>query len=304
MAHYQFRRRNVEGPRPSTFSIVGCDPTNGDLGVAVQSKFIAVGAVVPWAKAGVGAIATQSYANTSYGPRGLALLAEGVSPSETLKRLTHDDEDREFRQVGAVSAAGAAAAFTGNECHEWAGHVVGDGYCCQGNILVSAETVHAMAAAFESTDGDLASRLVVALAAGQAAGGDRRGKQSASLLVVREKGGYGGYNDRWVDLRVDDHPDPIQELARILDLYKLYFFKSDESELLPIDEVLARDMQRMLADLGFYQAEVTGVYDSATKSALWDFSGVENLEERWQDDARIDALVLQFLRDKWQMNNR
>jgi len=265
----------------------------------VQSKFIAVGAVVPWAKAGVGAIATQSYANTSYGPRGLALLAEGFSPAETLERLTGDDEERGLRQVGGVSAAGAAAAFTGDECYEWAGHVVGEGYCCQGNILVSAETIHAMAAAFESANGDLASRLVAALVAGQASGGDRRGQQSAALLVVRDKGGYGGYNDRLVDLRVDDHPEPIEELARLLDLYRLYFFKSDEGELLPIDQVLAGDLQRMLIDLGFYRADMTGVYDEATKGALWDFSGVENLEERWQDDARIDPLVLQFLKDKW-----
>jgi len=286
--------------RLSTFSIVARDPENGDLGVAVQSKFIAVGAVVPWAQAGVGAIATQSYANTTYGPRGLALLAEGLSAAETVERLTHDDEERGMRQVGLVSATGEAAAFTGDECYEWAGHVVGEGYCCQGNILVSAETVHAMAEAFEAAEGDLAGRLVAALAAGQAAGGDRRGQQSAALLVVREGGGYGGYNDRLVDLRVDDHPQPIRELARLLDLYRLYFFKSDESQLLPIDEALARELQRMLADLGFYQAEVTGVYDEATKSALWDFSGIENLEERWQDDAHIDPLVLQFLRDKWQ----
>ncbi len=286
--------------RPSTFSIVARDPGNGDLGVAVQSKFIAVGAVVPWARAGVGAIATQSYANTTYGPRGLALLAEGLSAAETVARLTRDDEERGLRQVGVVSAAGDAAAFTGDECYEWAGHVVGDGYCCQGNILVDAETVRAMATAFESASGDLAGRLVAALAAGQAAGGDRRGQQSAALLVVREGGGYGGYNDRLVDLRVDDHPRPIEELARLLDLYKLYFFESDESELLPIDASLARELQHMLADLGFYQADVTGVYDEATKSALWHFSSVENLEERWQDDARIDPLVLRFLRDKWQ----
>ena len=284
----------------ATFSIVAHDPANGDLGVAVQSKFIAVGAVVPWAKAGIGAIATQSYANTTYGPHGLALLAEGLSANEALDRLTRDDKDRELRQVGIVSAAGDAAAFTGGECTEWAGHVVGDDYCCQGNILAGAETVRAMAAAFEAATGDLASRLVAALAAGQAAGGDRRGQQSAALLVVREGGGYGGNNDRLADLRVDDHPQPIQELARLLDLYRLYFFKSDESELLTIDGALAGELQRMLANMGFYQADVTGVYDETTKSALWEFAGIENLEERWQDDARIDPGVLKFIRDKWQ----
>jgi uncharacterized Ntn-hydrolase superfamily protein len=293
-------RYKVGSPRLSTFSIVARDPVNGDLGVAVQSKFIAVGAVVPWAKASVGAIATQSHANTSYGPRGLTLLAEGLSAAEALTRLTQDDEERELRQVGIVSATGKAAAFTGNECHEWAGHVVGDGYCCQGNILVNEKTVHAMADAFETTIGDLADRLVTALAAGQSAGGDRRGQQSAALIVLREGGGYGGYNDRLVDLRLDEHPEPIQELARLLDLYRLYFFKSDEDQLLPINDSMARQLQRMLSDLGFYRADMTGVYDETTKSALWDFSGVENLEERWQDDARIDPLVLKFLQGKWQ----
>ena len=293
------RLDNLKSPRLSTFSIVACDPDNGDLGVAVQSKFIAVGAVVPWARATVGAVATQSYANTTYGPRGLDLLAEGLSAAETLERLISDDDEQGLRQVGIVSQDGEAVAFTGDECYAWAGHAVGKGYCCQGNILVSAATIHAMADAFESTTGDLASRLVAALAAGQAAGGDRRGKQSAALLVVREEGGYGGYNDRLVDLRVDEHPEPIQELARLLDLYKLYFFESDDSQLLPIDDSLARELQRMLADLGFYKGDVPGIYDETTKNALWEFSGVENLEERWQDDSRIDPRVLDFLRTKW-----
>jgi uncharacterized Ntn-hydrolase superfamily protein len=293
------RLANLRSPRLSTFSIVARDPDNGDLGVAVQSKFIAVGAVVPWAKANAGAVATQSYANTTYGPRGLDLLAQGLSAAETLERLINDDNEQGMRQVGIVSGDGEAVAFTGDECYDWAGHAIGEGYCCQGNILVSAATIHAMADAFESATGDLAGRLVAALAAGQAAGGDRRGKQSAALLVVREEGGYGGYNDRLVDLRVDENPEPIQELARLLDLYKLYFFESDESELLLIDDSLARELQRMLADLGFYKADVTSIYDETTKNALWEFSGVENLEERWQDDTRIDPRVLEFLRTKW-----
>ncbi|UCC89255.1 MAG: DUF1028 domain-containing protein [Anaerolineales bacterium] len=294
------RLYNTGSPRLSTFSIAARDPLTGDLGVAVQSKFMAVGSVVPWAQANVGAIATQSYANTSYGPRGLELLRGGLPAAETLARLTLEDEDRRLRQVGIVSATGEAAAFTGEECFSWAGHVIGDGYCCQGNILVSADTVHAMAHAFEGTTGDLANRLVAALAAGQAAGGDRRGQQSAALLVVREGGGYAGYNDRLVDLRVDEHPAPIQELARLLDLYRLYFSKSDESELLPIDASLARELQRMLTDLGFHAADITGIYDEATKSSLWDFMSIENLEERQQDDAHIDPRVLQFLQDRWQ----
>jgi uncharacterized Ntn-hydrolase superfamily protein len=288
--------------RPSTFSIVACDSSNGDLGVAVQSKFVAVGAVVSWARAGVGAIATQSYANTTYGPRGLELLAEGFSSEETIHHLTRDDEERGLRQVGVVSASGDAAAFTGDDCYEWAGHTVGEGYCCQGNILVGAETIYAMASAFEEADGDLADRLVATLAAGQQAGGDRRGQQSAALLVVREEGGYGGYNDRLIDLRVDDHPQPIQELARLLDLYRLYFFKSDENALLFLDEALTTELQTMLADLGYYQGPVTGTYDKTTQDALWDFSGIENLEERWQSDSQIDPLVLKFLREKWNTN--
>jgi uncharacterized Ntn-hydrolase superfamily protein len=279
---------------------VAHDPTSGDLGVAVQSKFIAVGAIVPWAKAGVGAIATQSYANTTYGPRGLTLLGDGLSATEALERLTHDDEEKESRQVGIVSTKGDAAAFTGEECHEWRGHVVGNGYCCQGNILVSEETICAMAEAFEREAGDLAGRLMAALVGGQAAGGDRRGQQSAALLVVREAGGYGGYSDRLVDLRVDEHPEPIQELARLLELHRMFFTKSDESELLPVDDSLASELQRKLGDLGFYTADITGIYDHRTQSALRDFCGIENLEERWQEDSHIDPFVLKFVRDKWQ----
>jgi uncharacterized Ntn-hydrolase superfamily protein len=248
----------------------------------------------------VGAIATQSYANTTYGPRGLTLLEDGLSASEALERLTHNDEEKEQRQVGIVSAAGDAAAFTGEECHEWRGHVVGNGYCCQGNILVGEETIRAMAEAFEREAGDLPERLVAALAGGQEAGGDKRGQQSAALLVVREAGGYGGHNDRLVDLRVDEHPEPIQELSRLLELHRIFFTKSDESELLPIDDSLASELQRMLGGLGFYTADTTRVYDQRTKSALRDFCGIENLEERWQDDTRIDPLVLKFVRDKWQ----
>lgn len=204
----------------ATFSIVGYDPETGDLGVAVQSKFFAVGAVVPWAEAGVGAIASQAYGNTSFGPRGLALLREGVGVEAVLDALLYDDEDAQRRQVGIVDAEGHPAAFTGDECMSWAGHHVGENYTAQGNILVSEETVEAMAAAFEATEGLLGERLMRALEEGQAAGGDSRGMQSAAILIVRDGAGYGGYNDVYCDLRVDDHETPIAELRRIFDMWK------------------------------------------------------------------------------------
>lgn len=283
-----------------TFSIVACDPIQSDWGVAVQSKFLAVGAVVPWAQAGAGAIATQSYANTSYGPEGLRLLAAGMSAEEALARLVAADEGQEHRQVGMVDAAGRAAAFTGRECLAWAGHLVGSNYACQGNILVSAATVEAMAAAFEAAGGPLADRLLAALAAGQEAGGDRRGQQSAALLVVRERGGYGGFNDRYLDLRVDDHPQPIAELQRLLDLYRLYFDRTPEKDLLPLDEGLTREVQGMLQALGYYAGPQHGQCDTATPAALEVWAGVENLEERLLPDARLDPVVLDFLRNRQQ----
>lgn len=282
----------------ATFSIVAYDPENGDLGIAVQSKFLSVGAVVPWARAGVGAVATQSWANTTYGPEGLRLMAEGLSAQETLEKLIETDEGRDRRQAGIVDTHGNAAAYTGKGCFAWAGHIVGEGFDCQGNILVSEETVQAMAQAFEKSEGELADRLVAVLEAGQEAGGDSRGQQSAALLVVREKGGYGGFNDRYLDLRVDDHPTPIQELKRLLGLHKLYFFKSKSEDLLPLKGEMAREVQEILSELGYYSGQINGLYDEATRQALFDFSGIENLEERWQEGAYIDPVVLEFMRRK------
>ena len=214
-------------PVVATFSVVGFDPATGDLGVAVQSKFFGVGSVVPWAKAKVGAIATQSYANTSYGPDGLALLESGKNAKETLRQLTEADSGRDQRQAGVVDAQGRAASFTGVKCNAWAGHIEGTNFCVQGNILTGEEVVKAMAAAYEKaravTNSELADWLMAALDAGQQAGGDKRGKQSAALLVVREKGGYAGKNDRYVDLRVEDHPEPIQELNRLLAMHKKFY---------------------------------------------------------------------------------
>lgn len=204
----------------ATFSIVGYDPETKEWGIAVQSKFLAVGAVVPWAKANVGAIATQSYANTKFGPEGLELLAQGKSAQDVLDILIHGDAGRDMRQVGIVDSQGNAATFTGDKCHDWAGGITGQNYAAQGNILVSEETVKAMAEAFESTEGELAHRLLEALDAGQGAGGDSRGQQSAAILVVQDKAGYRGFNDVKVDLRVDDHEEPIKELQRIFGLHR------------------------------------------------------------------------------------
>jgi uncharacterized Ntn-hydrolase superfamily protein len=212
------------GPYPAepiaTFSIVARDPATGDLGVAVQSKFFAVGSVVPWAKAGVGAVATQSFGNTTFGPRGLELLAAGKSPKEAMDALLADDPGRTQRQVGIVDATGNTATYTGTECMAWAGGQEGANYAAQGNILAGPAVVAAMGKAFEETKGLLGDRLLAALDAGQAAGGDSRGMQSAALLVVRDKGGYGGFNDRWCDLRVDDAPNPFVELRRLYNLWK------------------------------------------------------------------------------------
>lgn len=204
-----------EDPTVGTFSIVAADPRSGEIGVAVQSRIVGVGAVVPWARAGVGAVATQALANVAYGADGLALLEKGESPGRVVAALVEADAGREKRQVGVVSAAGEAANFTGSQCLEWAGGRTGRGYCVQGNILAGEAVVAAMAGAFERTEGELSERLLAALEAGQEAGGDLRGKQSAALLVVREGWGYGGGNDRFRDIRVDDHPDPIAELRRV-----------------------------------------------------------------------------------------
>jgi uncharacterized Ntn-hydrolase superfamily protein len=283
-----------------TFSIVGYDPETGDLGIAVQSKFLAVGAVVPWARAGVGAIATQSYANTSYGPRGLDLLAAGRTAEEALAELLAGDPEAVKRQVGIVDAQGRSVTYTGPGCHAWAGGIAGEHFTAQGNILVGAETVAALAETFQHATGPLWHRLVESLAAGQRAGGDSRGKQSAALLVVRAGGGYAGFNDRMIDLRVDDSPQPIEELARILALHELLFLRPRLEDLVPIDVPIAAELQMLLSRSGDYVGLATGAYDEATFRALERYGGRENLEERLLHDpadARIDPKVLAYLRE-------
>jgi uncharacterized Ntn-hydrolase superfamily protein len=266
----------------STYSIVACDLERAEWGVATQSKFLAVGSVVPWAEAEAGAVATQSYANPRYGPDGLALLRQGVSAEDVVKRLTEADDGRDERQLGIVDAAGRAATFTGPKCHDWAGGRTGPGYAAQGNILVSGETVDALAESFEASTGPLAARLIDALAAAQAAGGDKRGQQSAALIVVRRDGGYAGLSDVLVDLRVDDHEAPIEELRRIYELHQQLFGETPREEWLDVDDELRAEIDGHLARTGH-----------ATLAA---WAGVANLEERVDGDDSIDPVVLNRLR--------
>lgn len=285
----------------TTFSIVAYDPRRKEWGVAVQSKFLAAAAVVSWARAGAGAVATQSYANLTYGPRGLDMMAQGTPAHQVIEALTSADEKRATRQVGIVDRQGRAAAYTGDECHAWAGHVVGDGFACQGNILIPG-TVEAMAARFEQVrggTGELADWLVQALAAGQKAGGDQRGRQAAGVLVVREGGGYGGDNDRYLDLRVDDDAHPIHKLQKIVELHHLYFGEVDPQDLLPLADV-AHELQAILQRTGHYDGPQNGVFDAATRKALRALVGMENLEERWDGKGdMIDRHVVEYLRGRF-----
>ena len=274
----------------ATYSIVACDLAEGQWGVAVQSKFLAVGSVVPWAEPHIGAIATQSYANPRYGPDGLALLRKGRSAEETVEALTAADEGRAERQVGVVDGQGRAASFTGAECHDWAGGRTGPGYAAQGNILVSGETVDALAATFEQNGHlSLAERLLECLAAAQAAGGDRRGQQSASLLVVEKDAGYAKLSDAVVDLRVDDHESPISELRRLHGLHDEIFGVTPREDWVSVDETLGTELHDRLASLG---------YEGELGKALGDWAGTENLEERVDGVERIDPVVLGALRQQ------
>jgi uncharacterized Ntn-hydrolase superfamily protein len=279
----------------STFSIVACDLRSQAWGIAVASKFPAVGGVVPWAKANTGAVATQSLSNTTFGPRGLELMASGLSAEETLSRLLARDRDREDRQVGLVDAKGRAASFTGKSCSDWAGGLTGPGYAVQGSILASAEIVSEMEHAFLTAKGELPERLFAALERGGRAGGDRRGRQSAALLVVKQKAGYGGYNDRWVDCRVDDHLNPIGRLGELLELHRLYFGKSHRAQRVKLEGEVVKEIQLRMKGLGYY-TPTHGVYDDATREAFRAFMENENFEARANPDAGwIDRPVLDYL---------
>jgi uncharacterized Ntn-hydrolase superfamily protein len=308
-----------------TFSIVARDPTTGDLGVAVESKFLGVGSVVPWAQAGIGAVATQAAANVGYGPEGLRAMAEGATAGQALDRILAGDDLRDHRQVGLVDAAGRAASHTGRHCFDWAGGRTGDGFAAQGNILAGAGVVDALAERFVAGGLPFPELLVTCLAEADAAGGDRRGRQSAAILVVRAGGGYGGGNDRWIDLRVEDHADPIAELGRVLTLQRLYFDRPAVADLLPLDDDLVREIQARLTALGagpggplralyrpmsgepeptesrpsigVARAFTTG-WTTAWQAALEDWMGVENLEERTAAPGWVDPRVLAFLRDR------
>ncbi len=281
-----------------TFSIVAFDPANGDLGVAVQSKFPNVGVSIPFAKAGVGAVATQSYCNTSYGPRGLALLENGASPQQAIEILTSGDAQRDDRQVGIIDAQGRTASFTGAHCFDWAGDRQGAHCAAQGNTLAGAQVAASMVEAFEAHGGPLAERLLAALQAGQAHGGDRRGQQSAALLVVRAGGGYGGFDDRYADISVYDHPTPIDELERLYAIHRLTYFRSDPAQLVRIDGAIANELQQILQARGFYKGVATGLCNEEMVRALRDFMGWENYDERIRDDDLIDLEVLADIRAK------
>ena len=280
----------ADSPLVATFSIAACDLPAGQWGVAVQSKFLAVGSVVPWAEPQVGAVATQAYANPRYGPDGLALLRDGSPADEVVRRLTDADEDRDHRQLGVVDTNGGSATYTGSKCMDWAGGVAGAGFAAQGNILVGEETVTALARMFSETDGQpLARRLIDCLAAAQAAGGDSRGQQSAALLVVKRDAGYAGLSDVLVDLRVDDHVEPIAELARLYDIHVRLFGGTPKDEWLEVDEKLREELSERLAALGY-----TGTLDEMLES----WAGTENLEERVDGVERIDPVVLDELRSR------
>jgi len=273
-----------------TYSIVACDLDAGQWGVAVQSKFLAVGSLVPWAEPHVGAVATQAYANPRYGPEGLALLRDGLSAEDVVARLTAADEGREHRQLGVVDGEGRAATHTGQECHAWAGGRTGPCCAAQGNILVSQETVDGLGDTFEATGGrPLGERLLAALDAAQAAGGDSRGQQAASLLVVERDGGYAGLSDVVIDLRVDDHPRPLEELRRLYGLHRSIFGKTPREDWVEVDLGLAAELSMRLARLG---------YEGELADALFRWAGNQNLEERVDGAGQIDPVVLEELRGK------
>lgn len=278
-----------------TFSIVACDLEDQAWGVAVASKFPAVGAVVPYAAAGTGAVATQSFANTSFGPRGLDLMSKGCSAEEALTQLLQDDPEKELRQVGLVDAKGGAATFTGSGCFTWAGGVSGNGYAIQGNILAGGKVIPAMEKAFLKAKGDLPARLHAALFAGDRAGGDKRGRQSAAIYVVKPKAGYGGYLDRWLDYRVDDHEDPVPRLAELLELHELYFGKSPETERMQIKGRVLNHLTTILKQQGYLTK------DKDFLPAFNEFIGNENFEERADANAKwIDRPVLKYLVKKFE----
>ena len=303
--------------RAHTYSIVAYDSVTGDLGIAVQSKFPNVGGLVPWAKAGVGAVATQALSNTDYGEKGLELLSRGATAPEAMRIIMRTDPQPSQRQVGMVDAHGNSASWTGDSTFDWAGGrtggradgqmggkgqlIVGHTYAAQANIMVSDATVRNMAQTFERSRGSLADRLLAALVAGQAGGGDKRGMQSAALLVVRAKGGYLGGTDRYIDIRVYDAPDPITELQRLYALHKLYFFTSDSADLIPITPALQKELEAILLTEPANQpqkwlAAPQPSLNATFLTALANFMYWENYDVRVRMDGKIDRVALEDIR--------
>ena len=268
-----------------TFSIVAYDPKNKEWGVAVQSKFVAVGSIVPFAKANVGAIATQALANTSYGPKGLQLLQNGLTASEVLEQVIEGDDLMEERQVGIVDMKGKVASFTGKNCFEWAGHIIGKNFACQGNILASEKVVQGMADAYEETSGDLVEKFFAALETGQKNGGDRRGKESAAILIVKKEGAYDGGTDRYIDIRVDEHAEPIKELKKVFEIYDMCLLKRDDPEdIIKLEGNNLKLVKELLRKDGFYKGEIDDYYDNNTRKALRDWLGTNNFEVKERED--------------------
>lgn len=287
-----------------TFSIVAYDPEANAHGVAVASKFLAVGAYVSWAKGGIGAVATQSFIKVGFGPDGLASMASGKSAQETLDALISADPGRYARQVGIVDAQGRSASYTGSGCFAWAGSLTGEHFACQGNILTGADVLEAMAETFVAAKGELADRLLAALRAGDDAGGDKRGRQGAGLLVTVPNGGVGGDNDRYLDLRVDDDPAPTARLAELVDLHHLFLGAPKPQDALVITESIACELQEMMRRGGYSSAEPTGVWNEASKTTFWELVGSENVEGRWSlegDTDKIDRVAYEYLRKRFGM---
>jgi len=281
----------------STFSIVAYDPNRGDFGVAVASKFIAVGHIVPWAEVNVGAVATQSYANPSFGPKALKLLKEGLHPKEVIKKLLYKDDKKRLRQIGLVSKLGAYA-YTGDRCLEWAGQIVGDNYSIQGNILTGPEVLQSMEKAYLNTSGELVDKLLRSLIAGDEAGGDRRGKQSAAIIVVRECGGYGGCEEgvgKYVDIRVDEHNEPVKELLRIFRIWEITILeREDPNDILSWDDAW-RDIMEALIKLGYLKDVVKDKNDKRLLEAFEKWIGINNFENKIRKDGYIWGTIYRYL---------
>ncbi|MEM4428409.1 MAG: DUF1028 domain-containing protein [Acidilobaceae archaeon] len=281
-----------------TFSIVAVDVEKGDIGIGVASRFIASGSIVPWVKVNVGGVATQSWANVRFGPMILSLLELGFSPKRAVEAVLSVDPRRELRQVGVVNVKGEVYAFTGRECLEYAGHIIGENYVVLGNILAGPQVLEAMSKAFENTSGELVDKILSALKAGDAAGGDKRGKQSAAIIVVRPCGGYGGCEegaDKYVDLRVDDHSDPVRELERLFKIWEITILtREDPSDVVDLTEV-AEKIQRALAKLGYYKDQITGKLNMETIEALEKWMAINNFENKMRKDGKIWGTVYRFL---------